>query len=129
MKKLIWILTTTVILAYCFGLIGCASGQKETPTPASTSTPTPTAAPSVTATPKPIDWSSVSERINKLAMDNGLSIQKVQQYGDIVEIEGLGGCTDFANAIDNEPDFILVGKPQLVPSGNCVIWFRVLSPE
>jgi hypothetical protein len=83
----------------------------------------------VTATPKPIDWSSVSERINKLAMDNGLSIQKVQQYGDIVEIEGLGGCTDFANAIDNEPDFILVGKPQLVPSGNCVIWFRVLSPE
>ena len=104
-----------------------------TPTPALTAAPaptptsTPTAAPPMTATPKPINWSSVSERINKLATDNGLTIQKVQQLtDDIVEIEGLGGCTDFAKAVDNEPEFILVGKPQLVPEGNCIIWFRVL---
>jgi hypothetical protein len=72
----------------------------------------------------------VSERINKLAMDNGLAIQKVQQLtADTVQIEGIGGCTDFANAVDNEPEFILVGKPQLVPEGNCIIWFRVLSPN
>ena len=128
MKKLTWILTTILILAYCFGSIGCASGQKETPTPALTSTPT--VAPSTTSTPKPINWSSVSERIDKLAMDNGLTIKKVQQLtDDIVEIEGLGGCTDFANAVENEPDFVLVGTPQLIPGGNCVIWFRVLSSE
>lgn len=127
MKKLTWILTTILILAYCFGSIGCASGQKETPTPALTSTPT--VAPSTTATPKPINWSSVSERIDKLAKDNGLSIRSVESYDDRVGIEGMGGCTDFANAIDNEPDFILVSKPQLIPGGNCVIWFRVLSSE
>ena len=123
-------MTTILILACCFGSIDCANRQRETPTPAPTSTPTPTVAPSMTATPKPIDWSSVSERINKLATDNSLTIQKVQQLtDDIVEIEGLGGCTDFAKAVDNEPEFILVGKPQLVPGGNCIIWFRVLSPE
>jgi len=128
MKKLTCVLTTILILAYCFGSIDCANSQRETPTPAPTSTPTPTAAPPVTATPKPINWASVSERINKLATDNGLTIQKVQQLtADTVQIEGIGGCTDFANAVDNEPEFMLVGKPQL--EGNCVIWFRVLSPN
>jgi hypothetical protein len=129
MKKLIWILTAILILAYCSGSNGCSSGQRDTATPAPTPTPTPTAAPSTTATPKPINWSSVSERINKLAMDNGLSIQKVEPYDDTVGIEGLGGCTDFANAVDDEPDFILVSEPQLLPGGNCIIWFRVLSPQ
>jgi len=127
MKKLTWILIAIVILACCSGSIGCAGSQKETPTQAPTSTPTPTAAPLTTPTPKPINWTSVSEKIDKLATDNSFLIQSVQQLGDnIVEIGGLGGCTNFANAVNNEAEFVLIGKPLLAPEGNCTIWFRVL---
>jgi hypothetical protein len=59
-----------------------------------------------------------------------LNIHEVHQLtDDTVEIWGEGGCIGFAEAIDNEPEFVIVGKPQLSPEGNCTIWFMVLPRQ
>ena len=131
MKKLALLVTPLLIIALITGAFGCAGEEAltntPTPVPALSPTPGPSATLAPTATPEAINWASVSATINRLAADNGLNIHEVHQVtGDIVEVGGEGGCTDFLDAVDNEPQFVIVGKPQLSPEGNCTIWFRVL---
>ena len=122
MKKLALLVLPLLIIALIVGAFGCAV-EEALPIP----TPEPSTTLAPPATPEAIDWVAVSDTINSLAADNGLNIHEVHQVtGDIVEVGGEGGCTDFLDAVDNEPQFVIVGKPQLSPEGNCTIWFRVL---
>ena len=132
MKKLAVQVTALLIIALATGAFGCAKEVAPIPTPNPTPTPTPTPSATLapTETPAAINWASVSERINRLATDTGLDIHEVHQLtDDTVEIWGGGGCTGFAEAIDNEPEFVIVGKPQLSTEGNCTIWLKVLPPQ
>jgi hypothetical protein len=125
MKKLALLVIPLLIIALFSGAFGC--GEEES---LSTPTPEPSATLAPTATPESIDWVAVSDTIDRLAADNGLNLHDVHQItADIVEVGGAGGCTDFLNAVDNEPQFVIVGTPQLSPDGNCTIWFRVLLGE
>ncbi len=130
MKKLALLVTPLLIIALIAVTFSCAGEEAlttPTPVPEFSPTPGPSATLAPTATPEAINWASVSATINRLAADNGLNIHEVHQVtGDIVEVGGEGGCTDFLDAVDNEPQFIIVGTPQLSPEGNCTIWFRVL---
>lgn len=120
MRNPIVLLTLLLVSGFIFATVACNDGEVVGPTPASSPEP-------ASPTPQAIDWAAIATRIGQLAADSGLNIYEVKQLTeDIVEVAVEGECTDFAGLLDNEPDLVLLGKPQLDPQGICTMWFRVL---
>jgi len=128
MKNSIILLTLLLVLGFVFGAVACNDGDVVEPTPTLEPSPVPTSSPELASpTPRDIDWASIGTRISQLSTDSGLTIYEVKQLtDDIVEVAVEGECIEFANLLDSEPDFVLLGKPQLAPQGICIMWFRVL---
>jgi hypothetical protein len=123
------VLQTLVLLSVFISVASSCNGQEAMkPTPTLEPSPILTATPeSASPAPEAIDWVSVSAKISQLSADSGVSIYEVKQLTeDIVEIAVEGGCTDFADLLDSEPEFVLLGEPQLDSQGICIMWFRVL---
>lgn len=128
MKGSLVLLTLLLISIFVSVALACNVQDATEPTPTLEPSPVLTSTPEpASPTPKVIDWVSVSEKISQLSVDSGVSIYEVKQLTeDIVEVAVEGGCTDFADLLDSEPEFVLLGEPQLDPQGICIMWFRVL---
>jgi hypothetical protein len=129
MRNAIVLVTLLLVSGFVLGAVACNEGDVIEPTSTLEPSPVPTSSPDLTSpTPQAIDWAAIATRISQLASDSGLTIYEVQQLTeDIVEVAIEGNCTDFAGLLDNEPDLMLLGKPQLDPHGICTMWFRVLA--
>lgn len=127
MKSLTIIVILVLSLIPVFGTIACGGEGLVEPTPIPGPSLTPTSTPTSTVTPQAINWGLIAVRINQLASEEGLTIYEVKQLtDDIAEVSVKGECMGFANAIDEEPNLELLGKPQLDDQGLCNLWFRVL---